>query len=70
MPVIPVALLTDAWGNGKYVKEAGKIDPKKPVCVAFGEPLTITGNGAEEHEKILEFIAGKFREWGRTDLLK
>lgn len=70
VPVIPIALITDAWGNGKYIKEAGKIDPNKPVYVAFGEPLYITGNGAEEHQKIIEFIANKFKEWGRAELVK
>lgn len=70
VPVVPLALLTDAWGNGKLVKEAGKIDPKKPVYLAFGEPLYIKGNGAEEHQKIIEFIAGKFIEWGRPELVK
>lgn len=68
--VIPIALITDAWGNGKYIKEAGKIDPSKPVHIAFGEPLFITGNGAEEHQKVIDFIANKFREWGRAELVK
>ncbi len=70
VPVIPIALLTDAWGNGKFIKELGKIDPEKPVYVEFGKPITIKGNGAEEHQQIIEFIDGKFREWGRTDLIK
>jgi 1-acyl-sn-glycerol-3-phosphate acyltransferase len=70
VPVIPIALLTDAWGNGKIIKEAGKIDSSKTVYFAFGEPLYIKGNGSEEHQKVLEFIAGKFKEWGRADLVK
>ena len=70
VPVIPIALITDAWGNGKHIKEVGKIDPKKPVHIAFGEPIYITGNGAEEHQHIIEFISGKFKEWGRPELVK
>lgn len=70
VPVIPIALITDAWGNGKHIKEVGKIDPNKPVHLAFGEPIYITGNGAEEHQHIIEFISGKFREWGRPELVK
>ncbi len=69
VPVIPIALITDAWGNGKYIKEVGKIDPEKPVHIAFGKPIYITGNGAEEHNKVIEFITNKFREWGRADLI-
>ncbi|PKL83861.1 MAG: 1-acyl-sn-glycerol-3-phosphate acyltransferase [Ignavibacteriae bacterium HGW-Ignavibacteriae-3] len=70
VPVIPIALITDAWANGKYIKELGKINPSKPVHIAFGEPIYIEGNGAEEQSKIIEFIGGKFREWGRPDLVK
>ncbi len=67
VPVIPVALITDAWGNGKQIKEAGKIDPSKTVHIAFGEPLYITGNGTEEQQKVMDFIAAKFNEWGRSE---
>jgi len=70
VPLIPVALLTDAWGNGKFIKEAGKIDPSKTVHIAFGEPLIINGNGSDEHLKTIEFISSKFKEWGRGDLVK
>ena len=69
VPVIPIALVTDAWENGKFIKEAGKINPLKTVHVAFGEPLIITGNGSEEHQRILDFITNKFKEWGREDLI-
>lgn len=70
VPVIPIALITNAWGNGKYIKEAGKIDPSKTVHIAFGQPLFITGNGTEEHQKIIDFISAKFIEWGKADLIK
>lgn len=69
VPVVPVALVTDAWGNGKVIKEAGKIDPSKTVYFAFGEPIYITGNGNDEHKKIISFISQKIKEWGRSDLL-
>jgi len=69
VPVIPFALITDAWGNGKHIKEVGKIDPSKKVLISFGPPINITGNGAEEYQHIIEFISGKFREWGRADLV-
>jgi len=66
VPVVPIALLTDAWGNGKRLKEFGRIDPSKKAHFAFGEPMTIAGRGDEEHQKIIEFITGKLREWGGT----
>lgn len=64
VPVVPVALKTDAWGIGKHIKEFGPIDNKKTVHFAFGEPMKITGRGAEEHEKVIAFIQGKLKEWG------
>ncbi|MBM4170862.1 MAG: 1-acyl-sn-glycerol-3-phosphate acyltransferase [Ignavibacteria bacterium] len=69
VPVIPIAIVTDAWGNGKLIKEFGKIDPTKEVKMAFGEPMEIIGNGNEQHEKSVYFIKSKLTEWGRTDLL-
>lgn len=70
VPVIPIALLTDAWGNGKHIKELGKIDTKKTVYVSFGQPIYIKGNGSAEHQDVINFIAGKLKEWGRADLVK
>jgi 1-acyl-sn-glycerol-3-phosphate acyltransferase len=65
VPVVPIALKTDAWGNGKLLKDFGKIDPAKKVRFAFGEPMAIAGRGDEEHEKIVAFILGKLKEWGK-----
>lgn len=63
VPVVPVALKTDAWGTGKYLKDFGKIDPSKKVHFAFGEPFWIKDRGAEEHNKVIEFISSKLKEW-------
>lgn len=63
VPAVPIALKTDAWGNGKYLKDFGKIDPSKKVYFAFGEPMQIQGRGNEEHNKVIEFISSKLREW-------
>jgi 1-acyl-sn-glycerol-3-phosphate acyltransferase len=63
VPVVPLALLTDAWGNGKYLKDFGKIDLAKKVYFAFGQPMAIHGRGNPEHEAIIAFITGKLREW-------
>jgi 1-acyl-sn-glycerol-3-phosphate acyltransferase len=64
VPVVPVALKTDAWGNGKYLKDYGKVDPSKKVWFEFGKPMTITGRGDDEHRQIIDFISGKLKEWG------
>ncbi len=63
VPVIPVAIKTDFWGNGKVIKDIGPIHRKEPVCMSFGEPITITGNGKAEHKQIIEFITEKTNEF-------
>jgi 1-acyl-sn-glycerol-3-phosphate acyltransferase len=66
VPVIPLALKTDAWGNGRLHKDFGRIDPSRTVHFAFGPPLRITGRGGEEHERIIRFITAHLAEWGGT----
>jgi 1-acyl-sn-glycerol-3-phosphate acyltransferase len=64
VPVIPLALKTDAWGNGKYLKDYGKVDVSKKIWFEFGKPMTITGRGDAEHQQIIDFISGKLKGWG------
>jgi 1-acyl-sn-glycerol-3-phosphate acyltransferase len=63
VPVVPIALKTDAWGNGKILKDFGKMDPSKRAYFAFGEPLGIKDRGSEEQKRIIEFISRKLRQW-------
>ena len=63
VPIVPLALKTDAWQNGTLSKDLGRICPDVPVKVAFGEPLTISGKGAEEQQQVVEYIVGKLQEW-------
>lgn len=63
VPVIPIALKSDAWGNGTYLKDFGKIDPSKEVYLHFGNAIRIKGKGTEEHQHIIEFIIRKLHEW-------
>ena len=61
--VVPIAIRTDFWGNGKLIKELGPIDHNKPIHIKFGEPFSITGNGKEENQKIINFIQASLKEW-------
>lgn len=61
--VVPLALKTDFWGNGKIVKELGPIDRHKPIYFKFGEPFPVEGNGKEENQKIIEFIQSSLDGW-------
>ncbi|MBF0342702.1 MAG: 1-acyl-sn-glycerol-3-phosphate acyltransferase [Nitrospirae bacterium] len=63
VPVIPVALKTDAWGSGKLIKDFGIIDPAKTVYFAFGQPMFIKGRGIDEHLWIVNFITEKLKQW-------
>lgn len=61
--VIPLALKTDAWRNGKMLKDFGRIDRKITVHFAFGKPLKVGGRGSEEHQIINDFITEKLSGW-------
>lgn len=61
--IVPVALKTDFWGNGKVIKEIGKLDHSKLIHFRFGEPFSITGSGKEENQRIIDFIQSSLKEW-------
>jgi 1-acyl-sn-glycerol-3-phosphate acyltransferase len=62
--VIPIALRTDFWRNGKLVKDLGPLNRKAPVMITFGKPVTIVGNGKAEHTEIVRFIESHLTDWG------
>jgi 1-acyl-sn-glycerol-3-phosphate acyltransferase len=64
VPIIPVALKTDAWSNGRLIKDLGPINPKKTVHFAFGPPLMVQGNGQAAQATLVSFIQSKLAEWG------
>ena len=61
--VVPLALKTDYWGNGRIIKELGPIDISRHICFKFGEPMSISGNGKEENHFIIDFIQSSLKEW-------
>ncbi|NLJ43814.1 MAG: 1-acyl-sn-glycerol-3-phosphate acyltransferase [Bacteroidales bacterium] len=61
--VIPVALKTDFWGQGKLIKELGPLDSKKIIHFRFGEPFPVTGSGKSENQRIIDFIRSSLAEW-------
>ncbi len=67
VPIVPVALKTDAWGMGRRIKDFGPIRPEKTVHICFGEPMHVKGSGKEEHARVVEFIEAKLEAWGRAD---
>ncbi len=67
VPVVPVALKTDAWGVGKIIKDFGPLYINRKVHFAFGKPMEIKGRGAEEHREIIAFIQDNLARWEIED---
>jgi len=61
--VVPIALKTDFWGQGKLIKELGPLDHKKTIYFKFGEPFSVSGSGKTENQKIIDFIQSSLKEW-------
>ena len=66
VPIVPVAIKTDFWKNGRMVKELGPIDRSKPIYIEFGEPMSVKSSGKEENERIIDFISSRLKSWGGT----
>lgn len=63
VPLIPLALKTDAWGQGRLIKDFGAVNPHLPVHFRFGAPLRVCGAGKAEHAAICDFIGAALAEW-------
>lgn len=64
VPVVPIALKTDAWSNGKWLKDYGRFLPEKPVYFEFGAPMQVENNDREVHEAVIDFIQSRLKGWG------
>jgi 1-acyl-sn-glycerol-3-phosphate acyltransferase len=62
-PVIPVAVKSDAWLNGRRLKDFGPLGRERKVYVRFGEPLAVEGTGAAQHALVVDFISRSLAEW-------
>lgn len=62
--VVPMAIKTDYWKNGKRIKDLGPFDRNQPVNIEFGEPMDVERGGKETHAKIVAFISKHLKEWG------
>jgi 1-acyl-sn-glycerol-3-phosphate acyltransferase len=61
--IVPMAIKTDFWENGKIIKDLGIARRKKPVYIKFGQPMEIKGAGKEEHQIVVDFIKKNLDEW-------
>ncbi len=63
-PILPLALKTDAWAQGKIIKDFGLIVPKRTIYFHMGAPMHVQGNGKAEHANICQFISQCLTKWG------
>lgn len=64
VPVVPLALKTDFWGNGAIIKDLGLVNVDSPVNFSFGEPIKVEGSGKSAQEQVTQFITNHLRSWG------
>ncbi len=63
--VIPVAIKTDFWSNGKLIKDLGPLRRKEPIHISFGPAMRPSGNGKIEHQKVIDYIRTKSESWNK-----
>jgi len=63
VPLVPLALRSDAWGTGQLIRDFGPFRPALPVHFAFGNAMEVKGNGRAEHDAAVEFIGLNLRRW-------
>jgi len=61
--VVPFALKTDFWGQGKILRGFGRLDSRKHIYFRFGKPFEVKGSGKEENQSIIDFIRASLDEW-------
>jgi 1-acyl-sn-glycerol-3-phosphate acyltransferase len=61
--IVPMAIRTDFWENGRVVKDLGINRRKKPVFIKFGEPMEVGSSGKEAHQFVLDFIKQNLDQW-------
>lgn len=64
VPIVPVALKTDYWGNSFIFRGFGPVHRNRPVMLEFGDAMPVSGRGKAEHEACLDFIESRLRSWG------
>ncbi len=67
VPLVPLALKTDAWGQGRKIKELGPIKAGMAIRYRFAKPIRVQGQGKEEHAAISEYIATTLAAWQEKD---
>ncbi len=63
VPIIPVAVKTDFWAAGKYLKDFGPIHRDRPIHINFGKPFAVGPNSKDAHQRVISFIQSHLDSW-------
>lgn len=61
--VLPVALKTDFWSNGRLLKGFGPLKRKRRIHIAFGEAMDVEKKEKDTHQKVVDFISSNYERW-------
>lgn len=64
VPLMPIAVQTDFAGIGRWIKEFGPVDPRRPIRFRAGPLLSPDLPRGERHQTAVAFISATLREWG------
>lgn len=63
VPIIPIALKTDAWALGRPIRDIGWIDPSRKVRFAFGRLILAAKGDRQVNDEVVSFIKCRVEEW-------
>ncbi len=64
VPLVPVALKTDFLGNGRWIKDFGRVMPLKVVRISFEDPVPAGMPPREAHERVVAALSARLVSWG------
>lgn len=64
VPVVPLALKTDFWGNGKRLRDFGPIGRVRDAYLAFGPVIPAGTPARDAQEVVLRFLRPNLNAWG------
>jgi 1-acyl-sn-glycerol-3-phosphate acyltransferase len=63
VPLLPIALKTDFLGMGGLIRDLGPLHRERPIHIAFGPPIPVSGTGKIAHQQSVTFIADRLAAW-------
>lgn len=63
VPVVPIALHTTSWTQGRWLSDIGWIVPARPARFAIGTPIVVGADGRAAQEKVVSFIEEHLASW-------